>query len=79
MGRPFEHEARLKELLVRQTELNAALDLDKGERQICPEAGVGGSAEVDGMPERTREPPGRTRGPINEMAGRGVTDPTASN
>lgn len=38
-GRPFEHEARLKELLVRQAELNAALDLDKGERQIAPEAG----------------------------------------
>jgi hypothetical protein len=35
-GRPFEHEARLKELLARQAELNAALDLDKGERQIAP-------------------------------------------
>jgi hypothetical protein len=38
-GKPFEHEARLKELLARQTELNAALDLDKGERQIAPPAG----------------------------------------
>jgi hypothetical protein len=37
-GKPFEHEARLKELLGRQTELNAALDLDKGERQIAPPA-----------------------------------------
>jgi hypothetical protein len=27
--RPFEHEARLKELLARQAQLNAALDLDK--------------------------------------------------
>jgi hypothetical protein len=38
-GRPFEHEARLRELLARQAELNAALDLDKGERQIAPPAG----------------------------------------
>jgi len=38
-GRPFEHEARLKELLGRQAELNAALDLDKGERQVAPPAG----------------------------------------
>jgi hypothetical protein len=36
-GKPFEHEARLSELLVYQTELNAALDLDKGERQIAPQ------------------------------------------
>jgi N12 class adenine-specific DNA methylase len=38
-GRPYEHEARLKELLARQAELNAALDLDKGERQVAPPAG----------------------------------------
>ena len=38
-GKPFEHEARLKELLGRQAELNAALDLDKGERQVAPPAG----------------------------------------
>jgi Rad3-related DNA helicase len=38
-GRLFEHEAWLKELLARQAELNAALDLDKGERQIAPPAG----------------------------------------
>ena len=38
-GKPFEHEARIKELLGRQAELNAALDLDKGERQIAPPAG----------------------------------------
>jgi hypothetical protein len=43
-GKSFEHEPRLKELLVRQAELNAALDLDKGERQVAPAAG----AEVDG-------------------------------
>ena len=31
--RPFEHEARLKQLLTRQSELNSVLDLDKGDRQ----------------------------------------------
>jgi N12 class adenine-specific DNA methylase len=50
-GKPFEHEARLKELLGRQAELNAALDLDKGERQVAPEVGAEGSAEVDGDAE----------------------------
>ncbi len=29
LGRPFEHEARLRELLAKQAQLNAALDLDK--------------------------------------------------
>jgi hypothetical protein len=38
-GKPFEHEVKLKELLTRQAELNAALDLDKGERQVAPPAG----------------------------------------
>jgi hypothetical protein len=47
-GRPYEHEARLRELLTRQAELNAALDLDKGERQIAPAAEAEGSAGVDG-------------------------------
>ncbi len=47
-GRPYEHEARLKELLVRQAQLNALLDLDKGERQVAPEAGAEGTAEADG-------------------------------
>ena len=31
--RPFEHEDRLKQLLVRQAELNSLLDLDKGDQQ----------------------------------------------
>jgi hypothetical protein len=31
--RPFEHEERLKDLLVRQAELNSLLDLDKGDQQ----------------------------------------------
>jgi len=31
--RPFEHEERLKQLLGRQAEINALLDLDKGDQQ----------------------------------------------
>jgi hypothetical protein len=38
LNRPFEHEARLKQLLAKQAELNAALDLDKNERQIAQDA-----------------------------------------
>jgi hypothetical protein len=34
--KPFEHEARMKELLLRQAELNAALDLNKNETQVVP-------------------------------------------
>jgi uncharacterized protein YydD (DUF2326 family) len=37
-NRPFEHEERLKELLVRQEQINALLDLDKGERQVAEAA-----------------------------------------
>jgi hypothetical protein len=37
-NRPFEHEARLKELLVRQEQINALLDLDKGEQQVAEAA-----------------------------------------
>lgn len=38
MGRPFEHEARLKELLAKQAQLNAALDLDKHDSQVVDES-----------------------------------------
>jgi N12 class adenine-specific DNA methylase len=34
LHRPFEHEARLKELLAKQAQLNATLDLDKHEAQV---------------------------------------------
>src|SRR5271156_3241580 len=37
-NRPFEQETRLKELLVRQTQLNAALDLDKSDAQAAEPA-----------------------------------------
>jgi N12 class adenine-specific DNA methylase len=38
LGRVFDHEARLKELLAKQAQLNAALDLDKGERQVAQDS-----------------------------------------
>src|SRR5580658_3673393 len=38
LGRPFEYEARLKELLAKQAELNKALDLDKHEAQVVAES-----------------------------------------
>ena len=38
MGRPFEHEVRLKELMAKQAELNAALDLDKHDAQVVADA-----------------------------------------
>ena len=37
LGRPFEHEARLRSLLAKQAQLNACLDLDKHEAQIVDE------------------------------------------
>jgi hypothetical protein len=37
-NRPFEHDARFKELLARQGQLNAALDLDKSETQAAEPA-----------------------------------------
>jgi len=37
-NKPFDHEARMKDLLARQAQLNAALDLDKNETQVAPEA-----------------------------------------
>ena len=37
LGRPFEHEDRLKELLAKQAQLNACLDLDKHAAQIVDE------------------------------------------
>jgi hypothetical protein len=46
MGRPFEHEARLKELLVKQAQLNAALDLDKHEAQVVAETAEHGEKAV---------------------------------
>jgi N12 class adenine-specific DNA methylase len=38
LNRPFEHEGRLKDLLAKQAQLNASLDLDKHAAQIVGEA-----------------------------------------
>jgi hypothetical protein len=38
LNRPFEHDARLKQLLLKQTELNSLLDLDKNERQVAQDS-----------------------------------------
>jgi hypothetical protein len=38
LNKPFEHEARLKDLLAKQAQLNAALDLDKHEAQVVADA-----------------------------------------
>ena len=49
VDRPFEHEERLKDLLVRQSELNDLLDLGKGDQQALdsvPETNEGRSAET---------------------------------
>ena len=37
VDRPFEHEERLQQLLARQAEINALLDLDKGDQQGIPQ------------------------------------------
>jgi hypothetical protein len=37
VGRPFEHEACLRQSLAQQAQLNAALDLDKHEAQVVEE------------------------------------------
>jgi hypothetical protein len=37
LNRPFEHEGRLKELMAKQVQLNASLDLDKHEAQVIAE------------------------------------------
>jgi N12 class adenine-specific DNA methylase len=56
LGRPFEHEGRLKDLLAKQAQFNACLDLDKHEAQIVDEARD--STEKTASPAAVR--PGRT-------------------
>jgi len=51
-NRPFEHEQHLKELLARQAQLNAALDLDKGESQVAEAAESADEAETGTDPAR---------------------------
>jgi N12 class adenine-specific DNA methylase len=55
-GKPYEHEGRLKELIGRQAQLNALLDLDKGERQIAPDDDAASNGEGEDADRRSREP-----------------------
>ena len=52
--KPFDHEAGMKDLLARQTKLNAALDLDKNETQLAPPAeddiGLAGESPPQSVP-----------------------------
>ena len=41
LNRPFEHESHLKDLLTKQAQLNAALDLDKHDAQVVAEVPEG--------------------------------------
>ncbi|MEO8595375.1 MAG: DEAD/DEAH box helicase family protein [Candidatus Solibacter sp.] len=74
-GRPYEHEAKLKDLLIRQAQLNALLDLDKGERQVAPEDRAEGSPDADGDTGDERavdakaRPESRSRGPWRNAPG----------
>jgi hypothetical protein len=56
-NRPFEYETRLKELLARQAELNAALDLDKSNAQAAEQI-----AEPDSVLAQHRSTPARLDG-----------------
>jgi hypothetical protein len=40
LGRPFEHEKWLQELLLKQADINRSLDLDKSETQMVDEEKV---------------------------------------
>jgi hypothetical protein len=45
-GRPFEHDAHLRDLLAKQAQLNAALDLDKHDAQIVDDGRDADTKEV---------------------------------
>jgi hypothetical protein len=57
LGRPFEHEARLKDLLAKQAQLNAWLDLDKHEAQIVDEPREGLDLAEPVLPAPMRKRP----------------------
>jgi hypothetical protein len=63
LGKPFEHEARLKDLLVKQAQLNALLDLDKGERQVAPPADADIGPEGDNPSSPSKPPTWQGRNP----------------
>jgi hypothetical protein len=56
-------QSRVKALLTKQEELNAALDLGKGEMQAAPEeAGESGGGDDTAAPARAEPAPGPERG-----------------
>ena len=61
-SKPFEHEARIKDLTVRQVQLNALLDLDKNDHQVAwrPKMTASLRARLSGSPFRRQ---GQTRPP----------------
>ena len=61
LGRPFEHEPRLKDLLAKQAQLNACLDLDKHEAQIVDEPR---EPEDEAVSIGARRPPGIAPGVV---------------
>jgi hypothetical protein len=65
LGRPFEHDARLKDLLARQAQLNACLDLDKHDAQIVDEPREAGEGEAVLRVPALSEP----RAPAPRLAG----------
>jgi hypothetical protein len=63
LGRPFEHESRLKDLLARQAQLNACLDLDKHDVQIVDEPREPGQGEPTPPPSTRSRPFGPDAAP----------------
>ena len=68
LGRPFEHESRLKDLLAKQAQLNACLDLDKHDAQIVDDSREAGEGEPVLRVPALREP--RTPAPRQPAANR---------
>ncbi len=55
LHRPFEHEERLRELCLKQQEMNRSLDLDKSERQVVYEAAQEEDTTTDSERPAARE------------------------
>ena len=67
LNRPFEHEERLRELCIKQQEMNRQLDLDKGERQVVADETLQKDTTAD-----TKSEPLPTRRIAAEQAGEEV-------
>jgi hypothetical protein len=69
LGRPFEHEAHLRDLLARQAQLNACLDLDKHEAQIVDEPR---ETEEEAVSAAARRPPSSAAGVVLAVRPRAI-------